>query len=492
MPWILARHNERFPRAARQMAAVFDLGCAVYFAVPTAPPWWASEQGHTGDDEVRRIMVEVGERTWKGAWPKMYDSLGGNPWAAMPSLHFATSVMAAILLSESGRAEGLAGWTYAADARLRARLSGRALRHRPDRRRGAGRGRPLRRAAGRAGGQRGEQGTAESRANSRAARTTCVGFIFRAGNEEPRTREPEEKSAAGLRRRRTPFLRDPKKLLQTGVVVLLLIVAIYVLLPEGDRPRARSTRSRKGDPWWIAAALGFNVLAFAAYVALFRGVVGEWVVHLDWRESYQITMAGLAATRLFSAGGAGGIVLTYWALRKAGMERRESACRMVAFLVVLYAVYLLALVVFGVLLRTGVLSGEAPAGLTIVPAAVAGVVIVIVLALTLLPDDFERRIGSRQEAHWTARFARRPRDRAGDPRRGHPHRGLLRSPPLARRPGGDRRGRLLGGQHRHPLGQLPRLRRPRAARRRRPGLLPRHGRQPVPFAPGGSAPSTPA
>ena len=64
------------------------------------------------------------------------------------------------------------------------------------------------------------------------------------------------------------------------------------------------------------------------------------MIHLDWRESYQITMAGLAATRLFSAGGAGGIVLTYWALRKAGMERRQSACRMVAFLVLLYIVYL--------------------------------------------------------------------------------------------------------------------------------------------------------
>ena len=45
--WILARHHERFPRAARQMSAVYDLGCASYFAVPTAPPWWASEQGHT-------------------------------------------------------------------------------------------------------------------------------------------------------------------------------------------------------------------------------------------------------------------------------------------------------------------------------------------------------------------------------------------------------------------------------------------------------------
>jgi PAP2 superfamily protein len=110
--WILLRHPERFPRAARQMAAVFDLGCVGYFAVPTAPPWWASEQGLT-DEPVRRIMVGVGEETWRSAWPAMYGALGGNPWAAMPSLHFATSTMAAISLSEAGRAEGVVGWSYA-------------------------------------------------------------------------------------------------------------------------------------------------------------------------------------------------------------------------------------------------------------------------------------------------------------------------------------------------------------------------------------------
>jgi membrane-associated phospholipid phosphatase len=109
---ILARHNERFPRSARQLAAVFDLGCAVYFALPTAPPWWSSEQGLTGE-EVRRIMVEVGEEEWGEAWEPLYGALGGNPWAAMPSLHFATSLMAALLLAEAGGAEGAAGWGYA-------------------------------------------------------------------------------------------------------------------------------------------------------------------------------------------------------------------------------------------------------------------------------------------------------------------------------------------------------------------------------------------
>ncbi len=109
---VLLRDNERFPRAARQMAAVFDLGCAVYFAVPTAPPWWSSQEGLTGE-EVRRVMVEVGEETWGSAWPAMYGALGGNPWAAMPSLHFATSLAAALSLAEAGRVEGAIGWTYA-------------------------------------------------------------------------------------------------------------------------------------------------------------------------------------------------------------------------------------------------------------------------------------------------------------------------------------------------------------------------------------------
>jgi PAP2 superfamily len=112
LTWILAKHPEHFPRSARQMSAVYDLGCAIYMAVPTAPPWWASEEGYTGA-EVRRIMQEVGEEEWGKAWPVLYDALGGNPWAAMPSLHFATTLMAALLLAETGPIAGAFGWTYA-------------------------------------------------------------------------------------------------------------------------------------------------------------------------------------------------------------------------------------------------------------------------------------------------------------------------------------------------------------------------------------------
>src|SRR5262249_4754095 len=188
------------------------------------------------------------------------------------------------------------------------------------------------------------------------------------------------------------FFTNPKRLIQTAIAVILLLVAIYVLVPRLFDLQDALDKIGEGEPILIVVALVCCVGMFAAYVALFRGVVGEKVIHLEWNESYQITMAGLAATRLFSAGGAGGILLTYWALRKAGMERRQSVCRMVAFLVVLYSVYMLALVIFGILLRTHVISGEAPLSGTVIPAALAALVLVLGMLIAFLPHDFERRI----------------------------------------------------------------------------------------------------
>jgi uncharacterized protein (TIRG00374 family) len=202
-------------------------------------------------------------------------------------------------------------------------------------------------------------------------------------------------------------LAQPRRIAQTLLIILILVGAIYVLLPKIVGLEDALATLDQGEPVWIVLAVIFNIVAFASYVALFRGVVGERVVHLDWRESYQITMAGLAATRLFSAGGAGGIILTYWALRKAGMERRQSACRMVAFLVVLYAVYLAALVLFGILLRMGVLPGRNPIGLTVVPAALAAAVIVIFLLIALIPVDFERRLARYTQGYRFQRWAQR-------------------------------------------------------------------------------------
>jgi uncharacterized protein (TIRG00374 family) len=199
----------------------------------------------------------------------------------------------------------------------------------------------------------------------------------------------------------------PRRIAQTGAIVLVLIVAIYFFLPRIIGLGDALDELGKADPFWVAVAVAFEIVAFGTYVALFRGVVGGDILPLTWREAYEINMAGLAATRLLSAGGAGGIALTYWALRKAGMPRRQSACRMVAFLALQYIWYPLALIVFGVLLRTGVLPGSSDLGVTIIPAAIAGVILIIGILVALIPDDFERRIAAFAQGHRRAGLARR-------------------------------------------------------------------------------------
>ena len=111
LAYLLLRHREHYPRSAVLMAACFDVGCVVYWLVPTAPPWWAGANGHM--PRVRRIMEEAGQRAWRRLWQPLYHSLQGNPFAAMPSLHFGTSVMAARILSQVGPRQAALGWAYA-------------------------------------------------------------------------------------------------------------------------------------------------------------------------------------------------------------------------------------------------------------------------------------------------------------------------------------------------------------------------------------------
>jgi len=232
------------------------------------------------------------------------------------------------------------------------------------------------------------------------------------------------------------LLQDRRKLATGFGLFVVLVVGIYILFPKLVGLDDSLAKLDEATWYWVVVGLLFMVVQFAAYVALFRGVLGGTGVdevrrRLDVRASYEITMAGLAATRIFSAAGAGGIAITYWALRKAGMPRRRSACRMVAFIALTYAVYTGALVLFGVLLRSGVLPGSAPFGGTVIPAAVAGGVIALFLLVALIPEDVERRMAELgKRARFFARFAKGPATVATGVRTAiayvrHPKRGAL-------------------------------------------------------------------
>jgi uncharacterized membrane protein YbhN (UPF0104 family) len=202
-----------------------------------------------------------------------------------------------------------------------------------------------------------------------------------------------------------PPAQDPPRVRFTrGRLLAFLVVAVsvalflYFVLPKLLGLRQTWNRIDRGDPWWLGFAAVLEILSFACYIAVFRAVFTRdsprvrgagWI---RWRESYQITMASLAATRLFAAAGAGGIALTAWALRRAGLGPRSVAARMLAFLTLLYGVYMAAFVVGGLGLYLGAFPGPAPFAITIGPAIFGAVVIGVFLAIAFLPGDLERLV----------------------------------------------------------------------------------------------------
>jgi uncharacterized protein (TIRG00374 family) len=188
-----------------------------------------------------------------------------------------------------------------------------------------------------------------------------------------------------------------RRLVGFGVFVVSSIAFLYFVLPKIVGLHDTWDRISHGEVGWLVLAASFEVLSFVGYVALFRAVFVHGDSRIDWRESYEITMSGLAATRLFAAAGAGGVALTAWALRRSGMERRLVACRLIAFMAILYGVYMATFVIDGLGLALGIFPGAAPFAITVVPAIFGAVVIAVFLAVSLLPGDAERLVG-----RWTS------------------------------------------------------------------------------------------
>jgi uncharacterized membrane protein YbhN (UPF0104 family) len=189
-----------------------------------------------------------------------------------------------------------------------------------------------------------------------------------------------------------------------AIFVISVVAFMYFVLPQISGVGNTVRRISKGDPWWIAIAVLLEVCSFGGYVVLFRTVFMRERGKIGWRESYEITMAGLAATRLFAAAGAGGVALTAWALRRSGMSPRIVASRMVAFMALLYVIYAGTVLLDGLGLYAGVLPGGGSFAITLLPAIVSACLLLAGGAVTLLPGDIERRLGS-----WSGGSGRLPR-----------------------------------------------------------------------------------
>lgn len=173
--------------------------------------------------------------------------------------------------------------------------------------------------------------------------------------------------------------------------IVLVLAFLYGVLPQlpGLQDSLNKVRN-DGDRTWLFVAFCMELLSYASYIWLFRAIFIDRIPIIGWLGSYRISMAGVAATRLFGAAGAGGIALTFWAVRKAGMGKRESVSYLVAFYVILYAIFMFALVIDGILLRTGLIPGAAPFGVTVVPAIFGGLVILVFVLALAIPGNLER------------------------------------------------------------------------------------------------------
>jgi uncharacterized protein (TIRG00374 family) len=193
-----------------------------------------------------------------------------------------------------------------------------------------------------------------------------------------------------------------KQALIFGVFVLSAVAFLYFVLPKLAGLQDTWDRLDGGDPVWLAAAAMLEVTSFIGYVWLFRTVFVRGETKIDWKASYQITLAGVAATRLFAAAGAGGLALTAWALRRSGMEPKIVACRMVAFMVLLYTVYALALMICGFGLYLGLFDGASPFAITMIPATFGAGIFIAVYITALVPEDVERRLAQWADGHGRA------------------------------------------------------------------------------------------
>ena len=190
-----------------------------------------------------------------------------------------------------------------------------------------------------------------------------------------------------------------RRLVEIGVFVVLIVGALFAM-PGLDEFRARLAGA---DPRLIVLAAVLEVGSCLAFVAAFRGVFSR---RLSWRFSYEVGMAEQAANVLLPTGGAGGLALGAWALRRIGMPAERIGRRTVAFFLITSSVNFLAVVVAGIGLASGLLAGEVALAATLVPAVVAAAALA---AIALSPRVLDRDADVESAGRIRTALAPRPR-----------------------------------------------------------------------------------
>ncbi len=195
-----------------------------------------------------------------------------------------------------------------------------------------------------------------------------------------------------------------KRLLQLTALIGVVVAFVFLL------PGLSSVRDRiiHASPGWLVAAGVLELLSALSYVVIFRAV---FCARMSWRFSYQVGMAEQAANSLLPAGGAGGLALGAWALRRGGMSADHIARRTVAFFILTSLANLGTLIVFGAAFPLGIFGRDRQPAVTLGFAAAAALGILITLALPALGSRLGAGTGAPPpDAGRAKRIARRSLD----------------------------------------------------------------------------------
>jgi uncharacterized membrane protein YbhN (UPF0104 family) len=190
----------------------------------------------------------------------------------------------------------------------------------------------------------------------------------------PVSDEPLPKELASRRFRRSAII---------ALAAAAAIAALIALLPGLAALRESFAGAQ---PAWIALAVVAELCSCLSYVLVFRTVFCR---RMSWRTGTELGLAEEAANSLLSVGGAGGLALGAWVLRRRDVPADQIGRLTIAFFLITSAANVGFLVLCGVALAAGLASGPHD---SLLLGGVPALVGITAILLTLAIGAFARRL----------------------------------------------------------------------------------------------------